>query len=105
MFERVISLTVLAVLAGCAGTQKAALEPALVAEIAQPAVSQAPEVASAQTLAVADVTPPTDEPKPAAPQAAVDPYQCMLAWAKGMQDALVPWTHTAQACDTRTQKP
>lgn len=109
MFERVISLTVLAVLAGCAGTQKAAVEPAPVAEIVQPAVqpvvSLASEAPPAQMLVVADVTPPTDEPKPAAPQAAVDPYQCMLAWAKGMQDALVPWTHTAQACDTRTPKP
>jgi hypothetical protein len=115
MNKRLIFLAGLAVLAGCAGTKQAAVEPAATpAPVAaaeavptpQPAAAQSPErVAS---LVVADVTPTQKTPtKPGATQAAADPYhyQCMLAWAKGMQGALSPWTQTAQACDTRAPKP
>ncbi len=102
MSNRMMSVAVLAALAGCAGTKQATSEPAAVpANMPPPVAVLAPEPAS--SLAVADVTPAAS--RPAAPQTAAEPYQCMLAWAKGMQDALMPWTHTAQACDTHAAKP
>lgn len=104
MLKRMMMLVVLGGVAGCAGTQQATSEPAASPMPApQSVVVQAPEPAPA--LVVADVTPV--KTGSAAPKAADEPYhyQCMLAWAKGMQDALMPWTHTAEACDTRAARP
>ncbi|MCA1977727.1 MAG: hypothetical protein LDL19_00670 [Thiobacillus sp.] len=119
MFYRTNPLAVLVLLAGCASTQQAAVEPVAVpvppvaepAPVPQAAVAQAPE--RERTLVVADVTPAQQTSakpaaaQPTAAQPAADPYhyQCMLAWSKGLQGALAPWTQTAQACDTRTPKP
>lgn len=112
MLKPTIFLFALATLAGCAGTKQAAVEPvappAPVVEAApasQPVDKQASEPAA--MLEVSDVTPAQDAaPAQVATQPAIpDPYQCMLAWAKGMQGALMPWTQTAQACDTRAVKP
>lgn len=113
MLKRTIYLFALAALAGCAGTKQAAVEPAPVpapaaetVAVSQPAPAQGATQSS--MLEVADMTPvPQDGFRvvPAAQPALPDPYQCMLAWAQGVQDALKPWTHTAQACDIRAVKP
>lgn len=112
MLKPTIFLVALATLAGCAGTRQAVVEPvappapvADTASVSPPVDKQAPEPAA--MLEVADVTPAQDAaPAQVAVQPAIpDPYQCMLAWAKGMQDALAPWAQTAQACDARSVKP
>lgn len=121
MLKSLFPLT-LVVLAGCAGTQQAAVvppaEPAPVASAAVQAVEPAPvavavvppaEPAPVSTLVVADVTEAVAAP-PApvaaiAPAAMLDPYQCMVSWARGMQDAMAPWTMTVQRCEPRTSQP
>jgi hypothetical protein len=117
------SLTLAAVLlAGCAGTQQAALMPpadsAPVASAAEVAVEPAPvaavaappaEPAPVSTLVVADVTEAVAAPSAPvsaiAPAAMLDPYQCMVSWARGMQDAMAPWTMAAQRCEPRATQP
>ncbi len=103
MLKRIMMLAALAGVTGCAGTPQATSEPAATPTQPSSALAQMPEQVPA--LMVADVTPAKSEP--AASRAAEAPYhyQCMLAWAKGVQDAMTPWTHTAQACDVRPAKP
>lgn len=100
----------LALLAGCAGTQQATVSPP-VDRAPVPAVAvQLPETAPVPTLVVADVTQAVPAAAPAqvpasAPAAKADAYQCMLSWAKGMQDAMAPWATTAQRCEPRAIQP
>lgn len=114
MRHTLISLSVLAWLAGCAGTQQASVAPvanpvvvaeptpALSADAGNPPAAarvSSPEpvalVATEATRAPASAVPTQNLPQ------ALDPLQCMMAWTKGMQDTLLPWTHSVQACDTR----
>ena len=109
-----LSPLMLVLLAGCAGTQQAAVTPAPASvqavETTQAVAMQTPEAAPVASLVVSDVTPAVavSTPEPilaAAGPATPEPYQCMLSWMKGMQDAMAPLTVTAQRCDTRTSQP
>ncbi|MFN3716584.1 MAG: hypothetical protein ACK4R8_07670 [Thiobacillus sp.] len=113
MLKIFIPLT-MGMLAGCASTQQAAvIPPADTAPLPAVAV-QIPESTPAPTLLVSDVTPAAEvatatatapSVPPIAAAASPDPYQCMLSWAKGMQDAMTPWMVTAQRCEPRAVQP
>ena len=121
MLKSLFPLT-LVLLAGCAGTQQAAVVPpadsAPAASVAVLAVEPAPvaavaaplgDAAPVSTLVVADVTgavaAPSAPVSAIAPAAMLDPYQCMVSWARGMQDAMTPWTTTVQRCEPRAIQP
>ncbi len=133
MLHRTLFISLLTLLAGCAGTKQATVEPAVVgtgaasttrqaaeaspvsaaealaltAPAASPSTSAEAQMEPSPALEVTDATRSDTVPPPARPASNPfsDPYQCMLAWAKGIQDALQPLAHTAQACDTRTGQP
>lgn len=110
MLKTLLPVT-LVLLAGCAGTQQAAVTPpAGTASVPAVAAVQIPETSPTPTLAVSDVTPAAAASTvPSVPSIAsvspLDPYQCMLSWAKGMQDAMTPWAVTAQRCEPRAIQP
>jgi hypothetical protein len=105
-----IPLSALALLAGCASSQQAGVEPvaspvivteSMSATVPPAVVSAVPAETTNQApvLAVADASPVNTVPSLVQPQA-LDPFQCMMSWTKGAQDALMPWANTIQACDT-----
>lgn len=86
-------------LAGCAGTQQAAVTPEKPA-VAVTAATSAPVFVEDSAAAQIDALPSI-----VAQSGLSGPHQCMLAWAQGMQDALNPWTHAMRVCDARTVAP
>lgn len=109
MLKTLLPVTMV-LLAGCASTQQAAVTPPADAAPVPAIAVQMPETAPVPTLVVSDVTPVaaavTAPPVPSiAAVAPLDPYQCMLSWAKGMQDAMTPWAVTAQRCEPRAIQP
>lgn len=96
-------LMALAGLAGCAGTQQAAVTPEAPA-VAATVAATTPPLASVSTEDSA--APQIDAlPSIVAQPGISGPHQCMLAWAQGMQDAMKPWMHAMQVCDACTVAP
>lgn len=96
-------LMALAGLAGCAGTQQAAVTPeapAVAATVA--AVTLTPASVSTEDSAASQID---ALPSIVAQPGLSGPHQCMLAWAQGMQDAMKPWMHAMQVCDACTVAP
>jgi len=95
-------LMALAGLAGCAGTQQAAVTPEAPAVAATVAATPTPAPVSVEDGAAAPIDAlPSIVAQPGIP----GPHQCMLAWAQGMQDAMKPWVHVMQVCDACTIAP
>lgn len=127
MLNRMMIFSLLALLAGCAGTKQAGVEPvappaagttAATAGVEPPATDSGPVAAASVPAAsvpdplpaftVADATPASGAEAPARIDPEMhypDPYRCMLAWAKGVQDAWQPMTHAVKSCEARPATP
>lgn len=112
LFQRLLPLSVLALLGGCASTQQAAVEAPAATVASTPVPMAAPEPVVAATapkasLVVTDLTSvavnaPTP---PEAVSGVFAPHPCMQAWTQGMQLAFAPWAQVAQSCDIRVPTP
>lgn len=111
-YPPLVSILILALLGGCAGTRQASVEPASVVAGAAPTVVETPAPVDTATLAdsashgiaVVEVV-PAAAPAPTQVAAMPEPFQCMMAWARGAQDALMPWARTVQACEPNSRQP
>lgn len=103
------SMLILALLGGCAGTRQASVEPAPAVADTAPVVvdTPAPAAADATTngIAVVEVAPAAAAAPTTQVAAVPDPFQCMMAWARGAQDALMPWARSVQACEPNSRQP
>lgn len=112
MFNRnsLIGLSATMVLSACASTQSqvGASTQSQSDNLAQPIVNTAPVNAAPVATLVSPVAEPASVktlPSLVAPPAVQQlvqstmPYQCMLAMAKTMQDAMSPWMGSAKSCD------
>jgi len=110
MFIRnsLIGLSAVMVLSACASTQSSSDNQAQ-PPVNTPSVNAAPVAALVSAAAEpADTKPMPDLIAPPAAQQLVQatmPYQCMLAMAKTMQDAMSPWMGSAKSCDASPAAP
>jgi hypothetical protein len=101
---RFASISLFVLLAGCAGTQQASVQPVANPVVAAETTPARPaETGATPVLVVGDATPASTVSSPGQPQS-LDPLQCMMAWTKNVQNVLMSGTPAMQAGDVHASK-